>query len=156
MEEDMREMSFEELGALCTNLSKACSKQLRSEEAALFAQLSDYYQKKSKRELGRSFKDLSALIEKDLQEGYAAANLIATEQNDRGTLRALVWGEKVTKLLKSLLMRYEKQQGALLEKTNVYVCEICGFVYVGDVPPAVCPICKVPSFKILPVVKEAV
>jgi len=68
----------------------------------------------------------------------------------------LVWGEKATKLLKSLLTRYEKQGNALLENTNVYVCDICGFVYVGEQPPDVCPVCKVPSFKILPVRKEAI
>ncbi len=35
-------------------------------------------------------------------------------------------------------------------------CEICGFVYIGDIPPDICPVCKVPSFKITPVQKEVV
>jgi len=68
----------------------------------------------------------------------------------------LVWGEKVSKLLKSLLVRYEKQKQGLLENTSVWVCEICGFVYVGERPPEICPICKVPGFKIHAVQKEAV
>lgn len=36
----------------------------------------------------------------------------------------------------------------LLEYTKIYVCDICGFVYIGEMPPALCPVCKVPSFKI--------
>ena len=35
----------------------------------------------------------------------------------------------------------------MLENTGVFVCSVCGFVYVGDVPPEICPVCKVPSWK---------
>ena len=28
------------------------------------------------------------------------------------------------------------------------VCPICGFVYVGNTPPELCPVCKVPSRKL--------
>ena len=35
----------------------------------------------------------------------------------------------------------------MLEHTGVYVCSVCGFVYVGDNPPEICPVCKVPSWK---------
>ena len=98
---------------------------------------------------------MSELIQKDI-ESYATANSISAVQADRGALRALVWGEKVTRILSSLLSRYEKQKDALLENTNVYVCEICGFVYIGDEPPEICPVCKVPSMKIKKIEKEAV
>ncbi len=154
-EEDMRELSFGELSALCSNLSKGCEKQYRPEEAGLFAQLAEYYNSKSATADANQFEALSALIQKDL-ESYAAANSISAAQADRGALRALVWGEKVTRILSSLLSRYEKQKEALLENTNVYVCEICGFVYVGDEPPEICPVCKVPSMKIKKIEKEAV
>ena len=155
MEENMREMLPEELAAVCTNLSKACAKQMRQEEADLFGKLSDYYGKQANIQQGKSFKDLSALIEQDLSQGYAKANKVVLAEQDRGGQRALVWGEKATKLLKSLLVRYERQGSSLLENTSVFVCDICGFVYVGEQPPEVCPVCKVPSFKILPVRKEA-
>jgi rubrerythrin len=160
MEEDMREMLPEELGAICSNLSKTCAKQMRQEEADLFGTLSAYYGKQSpkqaKEQTGASFKDLAALIEQDLTQGYSQANKALKEEHDRGALRSLAWGEKATKFLKSLLTRYEKQGNALLENTSVYVCDICGFVYVGEQPPDVCPVCKVPSFKILLVRKEAI
>ncbi|MEG1753613.1 MAG: rubredoxin, partial [Christensenella sp.] len=35
--------------------------------------------------------------------------------------------------------------------TSVYVCDICGFIYVGDALPQICPVCKVPNMKILKV-----
>ena len=154
-EEDMRELSFGELSALCSNLSKGCEKQYRPEEAGLFAQLAEYYNGKSESADTDQFEALSALIEKDL-ESYVTANSVSAVQTDRGALRALVWGEKVTRILASLLSRYEKQKDALLGNTNVYVCEICGFVYVGDQPPEICPVCKVPSMKIRKIEKEAV
>ena len=29
------------------------------------------------------------------------------------------------------------------------VCDICGFIYIGDDPPEFCPVCKVPGHMIL-------
>ncbi|MEG1471763.1 MAG: rubredoxin, partial [Clostridia bacterium] len=46
-----------------------------------------------------------------------------------------------------LLARYEKEGESMLANTNVYVCTICGFVYIGDQPPELCPVCKVPAWK---------
>ena len=54
----------------------------------------------------------------------------------------------MTRMLDSLLQQYRTQGDGLTQGTNVYVCEICGFVYVGELPPAICPVCKVPSFKL--------
>lgn len=156
MDADVRQMTWTELEALCTNLEKACSKQLRVEEAAAFAKLASFYGAKKEVKDNASIADLVALINADLSEGYARANKEAAAANDRGAKRALLWGEKSSKLLKSLLARYEKQGAALTENTGVFVCEICGFVYVGEAPPEICPICKVPSFKIHPVRKEAI
>jgi rubrerythrin len=156
VEDDIREMTHGELAAMCTNLQKACSKQLRSEEAQLFGELASFYEEGRKKQEGCSYQDLLKAINEDLASGYLEANAAASKHQDRGSLRALVWGEKVSKLLKSLLVRYEKQKNSLLDGTNVYVCEICGFVYVGEQPPAICPICKVPSFKIQAVQKEAI
>ena len=86
-------------------------------------------------------------IEKDLEENFPSANEAAAGDKDRGAMRALVWSEKVTRILKSLLSRYEKEGDAMLENTGVYVCTICGFVFIGDNPPEICPVCKVPGWK---------
>ncbi len=146
--EELRELSFGELSALCSNLSKGCEKQYRTQEADLFAQLASYYGAKNAPADAKTFDDLFALIQKDLSEGYPQANAVVAKTTDRGALRALVWGEKVTMILSSLLNRYQNQKDALLRNTKVFVCEICGFVYIGDEPPEICPVCKVPSLKI--------
>lgn len=149
VDEDLRELSFGEVSALCSNLSKACAKQYRPEEAQLFEQFAGYYASKVKPlEADPQLGNLADLIQQDLASGYPTASGVAGISGDRGALRALVWGEKVTKILNSLINRYEKQQDALLDNTNVYVCEICGFVFVGDAPPDVCPVCKVPNEKL--------
>jgi len=153
---DVRQMTWTELAAVCTNLEKACTKQLRGEEAATFAKLASFYEERRAATGDAALQQLLALIDADLTGAYRAANEVAAADEDRGSKRALLWGEKATKLLKSLLARYEKQGAKLTENTGVFVCEICGFVYVGDAAPEVCPICKVPSFKIHPVRKEAI
>lgn len=79
----------------------------------------------------------------------------ALEESDRGALRCQTWSEKVTNMLKSLLTQYEKEGERMLENTNVYVCTICGFVYVGDTPLEQCPVCKVPSWKFEKVERRA-
>ena len=147
--DDLREMSIAELSALCSNLAKGCQKQYLEEEADLFTQLADYYKSKTPDVPQDSFKDLIGKIEDDLNNNYPKANAVADSQKDRGAKRALVWSEKVTRILNSLLVRYEKEGDKMLEDTKLYVCDICGFIYVGNMPPAICPICKVPSFKII-------
>lgn len=144
---DMKEMSPLEISALCTNLARGCEKQYKPEEAALFSELAGYFKKVSVPAKNPDFDKLIGLIKKDLEEGLPGANVVASDAKDRGALRALVWSEKVTRILKSLSTRYKKEGDAMLENTGVYVCTICGFVYIGDTPPEVCPVCKVPKWK---------
>jgi rubredoxin len=144
---DMRELSPLENGALCTNLARGCEKQYKPEEAALFRKLADYFKSASTSVEDPNFNQLFDLIEKDLKEGFPKANAVASDAKDRGALRTLVWSEKVTRILKSLITRYQKMGDAMLENTGVYVCTICGFVYIGDKLPEVCPVCKVPNWK---------
>lgn len=152
----LKELTPLELGALCSNLAKACDKQLRTEEASLFSKLADYYSGQSETPLSPDFNRLAALMESELAEGYPEGNAAAAAVSDRGAMRALVWGEKVTKLLKNLLSRYAKAGDSLVDSTGVWVCEVCGFVFVGDEPPGICPICKAPRSRIILVQKEAV
>jgi rubredoxin len=140
-----------EISATCSNLAKGLTKQYRFEEAELLNQLAAYYKVISEEEMQGELVELQTLMDVDLESGYADASLIATNSADRGALRALVWGEKVTRMLNSILGRYEKQHNAFIENTNVYVCDICGFVYVGDQLPDICPVCKVPNSKIIEV-----
>lgn len=145
--EELRELTTGELSALCSNLARGCEKQYLAEEASLFMQLADYFKNNTPEEPEADVKGLLSLLHEDLESGYPAANEAAGVKPDRGALRALVWGEKVSRIVNSILQRYEKEGDALLEHTNIYVCDICGFIYIGDTPPALCPVCKVPGWK---------
>jgi rubredoxin len=155
VDDELRELSVGELSAVCSNLSKACAKQYLEEESGLFEQLATYYAGRVKPAEEKDWSAVVALIEQELESDFSAASGIASAQGDRGALRALVWSEKVTRILKSLVKRYETGGDAMLENTNVYVCEVCGFVYVGDAPPDVCPVCKVPNSKIMQVQRRS-
>ena len=144
---DMQELSPLQISALCSNLARGCEKQYKQKEAALFKELADYFKAASAPAKEPDSNQLIALIEKDLEEGFPNANAAASDAKDRGALRALVWSEKVTRILKSLLTRYQKEGEVMLQNTGVYVCTICGFVYIGDTPPDICPVCKVPNWK---------
>ena len=41
----------------------------------------------------------------------------------------------------------QKEGSAFLKDTDVWVCSVCGFIYTGDTPPELCPVCKVPAWK---------
>lgn len=144
---DMKELSSLEISALCTNLARGCEKQYKLEEASLFTNLAEYFKKSRDSAKIPEFNHLLDLIENDLKEGFPNANAIASNENDRGALRALVWSEKVTRILNSILSRYEKMGDTLLDNTGVYVCTICGFIYIGDTLPKICPVCKVQDWK---------
>ena len=132
------------LSAVFSNLAKACSKQLRTEEAGLFTELANYYQSNAASLTDQDFNQLLEAVQSDLTEDYPACFEAASEQADRGSLRALTWSEKVTKIHKSAVGRYERQQEALLEKASVFICDACGFVFIGSDMPDICPICKAP------------
>lgn len=145
--EDMKELSAGELSALCSNLARGCEKQYKEQEASLFRELADFFAAAVPAVPEGDMQRLAALIQGDLSEGYPALQAAAQSAADRGTQRICVWGEKVTNILNALVQRYQKEGEAFLENTQVWVCTVCGFVYVGDNPPGLCPVCKVPAWK---------
>ena len=146
VEEDI-EYSIGELAAICSNLQRGCEKQYKNEEAELFQILSNALTKQIEKEETISLSLLEQMIQQDLSQNYPALHSCAKEKEDRGTQRICVWGEKVTAILHSLIKRYQQNQGAFLKDTSIWVCSVCGFVYVGDQAPELCPVCKVPSWK---------
>ena len=144
---DMKPLTAIETSALCSNLAKGCEKQYKPEQAAAFRKLADWFASQRPVDPEASFERLLSLVNDDLNKNYQAANYVSEQNGDRGALRSLTWSEKVTRILKSLLERYAREGTAMLENTGVYVCTICGFVYVGNDLPEVCPVCKVPGRK---------
>lgn len=141
-------MSFAAMSVLFSNAAKGCEKQYKMQEKELFMQLSDYYKQKAGAEQGADIGKIGSLIDVDINNKYENASAIAAKHADRGALRALVWGEKVAKIQSSVIKRYAKQADALLADTKIYVCDICGFIHIGDDAPDICPVCKVPKLKI--------
>lgn len=147
LESAEKELTALEVSVLCSNLAKGCEKQYLPEEAALFTQLAVQFQGQAAAPTLHSMADLLTLVERDLQTIAPLVEEIAKEKADRGALRAHAWNVKVTMILQSLLARYQKEGDAMVENTGVYVCTICGFIYVGDALPTLCPVCKVPNYK---------
>ena len=147
MREEMQELSAAELSAVCSNLGRGCEKQYLDREATLFRERASFFASAAPAVPDASLDGLIERIERDLQEGYPALTSAAKAEGDRGTQRICVWGEKVTRILESLLIRYRREGEAFLKDTQVWVCSVCGFLYVGEQPPQLCPVCKVPSWK---------
>lgn len=145
--DDLHQLSAGELSALCSNLARGCEKQYKEEEAGLFREIAGYFASVTPDEPEADLSRLVSLFENDLTRGYPAVRGAAEAAGDRGTQRVCVWGQKVTVILNSLVQRYQKEGAAFLRDTQIWVCSVCGFVYVGDNPPELCPVCKVPAWK---------
>lgn len=145
--EDLKELTPGELSILFSNLARGCEKQYQDEAKACFEELSSYFEDQVPEEENDDLETLANLIKKDLDKNYKELRTRATNESDRGTLRIVTWGEKVTRMIKSLLDRYAKEGDDFLRNTNIYICTVCGFLYIGDKAPDLCPVCKVPSWK---------
>lgn len=127
---------------ILSNLAKASEKQQRYAEADLFSQLAAKFHEPGD---GQSrLQDLRDHLASDLAEYYPVLQTAGEEAADRGVLRALKWGQKVTTLQKTLIDRYLEKGAALLEGNDLFVCEACGFIFLGSETPDICPVCKAP------------
>ena len=140
-------MTTAQLAALCSNLGRGCEKQYLEEEAILFRQLADYFTARIPPVENADPQALLQAVRQDLTERFPQCHAAATANGDRGALRALTWSEKVSRILSSVLERLETVGESSLADTNLYVCEVCGFLYAGEEAPALCPVCKVPGWK---------
>lgn len=147
MKEDLRNLSSYEISLICSNLARGCEKQYLFEEQKVFSELAKHFEEKETGKSG-SLDVIKSTILKDIEEYNNAFEIAAS---DRGAKRVLTWSSKVTTLTNILLDNYKSKGLDYLKNTKIWVCDICGFVFIGDNPPEVCPICKVPSFKILEV-----
>jgi len=146
--------------AIFSNLAKASEKQQREETALLFRQLSQITeitqitQARTGIEAtgatgeGSAEASLTAVrqrITQDLETHYPQLQQLAEAANDRGAQRALKWAQKVTTLQKSLIDRYLLKGEALMDDSSLFVCEACGFIFLGKAAPEICPVCKAPA-----------
>jgi rubrerythrin len=145
-EAERKPLSAGQLAALCSNLARGCEKQYKPEEAKLFRELADYFAAHTPPVSDATVEGLASLLRSDA-ESYAGVRAAADAAPDRGAARVCVWGEKVTRMLSSLVDRYLREGEAMLAGTDVWICTVCGFVWVGGEAPPLCPVCKVPDWK---------
>lgn len=146
IEADLVELSVGQLAALCSNLARGCEKQYKEEEAGLFRELADYFTAAVPETPDATVEKIAADLQEDV-ENYASVRATVDADGDRGAARVCVWGEKVTRMLSSLVNRYLAEGEKMLEGTSIWVCSVCGFVYIGNQAPELCPVCKVPAWK---------
>ena len=149
--DDLKELSAAEVSAICSSLALGCEKQRLGAEMEAFNRLASYFKARAADEPGKTLDEAARMLDDDMAIRFPAANAVAGAAKDRGALRSMVWSEKVSMMCRALLERYAKEGDAMLENTRIWVCDICGFIYIDDTALEICPVCKVPSFKILEV-----
>lgn len=127
-----------EMSIICSNLARGCEKQYLPQQADDFRKLAEFFRSKAALVEEASTAKLLELIEKDLSVGYPYGNAIAGEKPDRGGLRCQVWSEKVTRMLQSLLIRYESEGDKMLENTGA-CAEACPSSAISMVPKELPP-----------------
>lgn len=146
IEAELVNLSAGQLAALCSNLARGCEKQYKTEESKLFSELADYFTAAVPAVSDATVEKLAKNLIEDA-ENYVGVRATADANGDRGAARICVWGEKVTRMLSSLVSRYLNEGEKMLEGTSIWVCTTCGFVYIGEQAPELCPVCKVPAWK---------
>ena len=126
------------MSIICSNLARGCEKQYLPQQADDFRKLAEFFRSKAAPVEEASTAKLLELIEKDLSVGYPYGNAIAGEKPDRGGLRCQVWSEKVTRMLQSLLTRYESEGDKMLESTGA-CAEACPSSAISMVPKELPP-----------------
>lgn len=147
--------SSTELSAIFSNLSKGSEKQYDFELATMYNQLSLYYKVGYNSKVQPNFDKLKQLVDIDIDSNFTMANNVANKFKDRGALRALKWSEQVSKMINSHLKKLTQGSFKFLEDSNLYVCEICGFIHIGKEKPKICPVCKVPNIKMTQIKRGA-
>jgi len=147
-DESIQSLSIGQMAALCSNLARGCEKQYMPEEQRLFDELAEWFTSHSPKVEDATVEAIAAQLQQDILD-YPEVNRICSEESDRGALRVLSWSEKATRMLLSLVTRYQREGDSLLAAGEIWVCSVCGFVSIGKDAPELCPICKVPSWKFI-------
>ena len=149
VDDDLRELSNYEISLICSNLAKASEKQYLEEEKDLFRELSRHYEELESAKTG-SLDDVINMVNSDINS-FSKAMEVFSKYDDRGAKRVVNWASKSTNIMKVVIDTYKEKGIDYIKNNKIWVCDICGFIYVGDNAPKVCPVCRVPSVKILEV-----
>lgn len=153
--EELRALSEKEMAILCSNLAKGCEKQYLSEEQQLLSELAEYFDSRASLPQNVTLDEIHTELKNDLAITYEKCFDISRAHADRGAQRALTWSQKVSRMMDTILDRVAKEGVDFLENMNVYVCDVCGFIYIGEKAPDLCPVCKVPDWKFKQIERRA-
>ena len=143
---ELQKLSAGQMAALCSSLARGCEKQYKTKESQLFKELAHYFTRIAPAVDDATVMSVAETLKEEI-EIYPSLKATAEAAKDRGAQRVCVWGEKVTRMLYSLVSRYLEKGDQMLEGNEVWLCTVCGFVYVGKDAPELCPVCKVPAWK---------
>lgn len=147
--EEYKELTNEEMAYICSNLAKSCEKQYKEKEQKLYETLFKYYENKiMPKEI--EINELCNLYKEEIGL-YDEIKETAKKNNDSGTLRAITWSSKVSAIIRNIITEYQEKGIEYIKENKIWVCTICGFIYIGSNPPTYCPVCKVPNIKIVEV-----
>ena len=144
-EEHFTKLSVGQLAALCSNLARGCEKQYRGKKRLCSPAWRSTLPRVRRRIRRPPWKPFLPLWQRTSKKAIPLSVQPPTPLR-QGTKRS-VYGRKGHKDAAFLLSQYESEGEAFLRDTPVWVCSVCGFVYVGGEPPEICPVCKVPSWK---------
>jgi rubrerythrin len=79
----------------------------------------------------------------EVDEMYAAYLVVAEEQEEKGAHRSMTYALEAEKIHAQLYSAAKEaaQAGKDLNIGQVYVCPVCGWTHVGELPDR-CPVCK--------------
>ena len=153
------ELPFDVLSLIFSNFKTAAQKMQKPHLESLFSILSLSCEIQAKNQLREDILNAEQMdilesyqdeMKEELQKNYPEGFKISESFKQRGALRALIWGQKVTSIQNSLIKRFIKQGESIIkENEKIHVCEACGFVIVKDNAPDICPVCKAPSSRFI-------
>jgi rubrerythrin len=144
------EHPFGVLSFAFSNYERAALRQQRPRLAKLLSALSQSLRIQAVNAVEQETRDewlgtLQGQIKAQLAGDYATSTVCATDLGERGALRALLWGKKVSLIQNALVGRFVKHGEAIMDGAKIHVCEACGFLIIKEGVPDLCPICKAPS-----------
>ncbi len=85
----------------------------------------------------------------EVEEMYPAYDAIAKLQGEESAERSIHFAIEAEKIHYHLYAsaKEEVSKGKDMEISDIYICPVCGYTYVGDDPPEKCPVCGLPSEK---------
>lgn len=146
IEDEDFQLDAGELAAVMSNLARSCEKQYMFPEMDLFNELATYFDSLVPMKENPKVEKILKKLQENVDD-YPALRKTSDDHHDRGAARAIVWTQKVTTMLNTIMDRYLNEGDAFLKDTPIWMCTVCGFIYIGKEPPVLCPVCKVPSWK---------